>query len=157
MITEKQQDLIEEMASHYKFKLMKLINDLEPNEDFDTAYLEFHQNARMIASYFNVEYKILLSRNTRKSDYVYARSVLFWLTKKRKGCFVSLEKIGSLAGGFHHATVKHQIQKFNQEYAYNSDFKLLADHLIEQLGYTIVKVSKENYTPEKLDARSLPV
>jgi len=149
-MTHREEQLINELTNEYRLKITTMITALEPKENLNNHFVEFNLHAKMIAAYFNVDPKIMLSTKTRKRDYVFGRAILFWLTRKRLKNKVTFREIGEMAGGFNHATVIHSINSFNSMYEYDGEFGLLANDLLRTMGYKIVKEGKENYHPEKL-------
>ena len=149
MINEQEELLIEKMVSEYRIKLKAIICTSEPRTRFKVQEVDFKGHALIIADYFGIDYDTMLSSKTRKREYILARAVLFWLTRKQRGNVLTFTQIGEYAG-LNHSTIIHSIKKFNEWYEWDLSFRYPADDILKSLGYKVVKEGKENYHPERI-------
>jgi chromosomal replication initiation ATPase DnaA len=148
-MTEQEDLLIEKMVAEYRIKLKAMVCSSEPRTGFKVQEVDFKGHAQIIADYFGIDYNTMLSSKTRQREYILARSILFWLTRKQRSNVLTFTKIAEYAG-LNHATIIHSIKKFNEWYEWDNSFKHPVDDIMQMLGYKVVKEGKENYHPELL-------
>lgn len=69
-----------------------------------------------------------LFAKTRKTDYVVARSVYFYLLKEKNYTYTRLSELASLD----HTSVMHSIKMFKEYYNYYYEYKSSIDYIVSE-------------------------
>jgi chromosomal replication initiator protein len=104
------------------------IGATESNVDLSTD-----QVAKVISRRYKVKLADLKS-GTRRQEIVRARSLAMYLTRQLTGS--SYHQIGKYFGGRDHTTVLHACRKTEAMMSYDSDLRVIADEVTEQLKAT---------------------
>ena len=140
-MTEKEKEAIETLVSEFRERLIanhEMMHKTAAEEG--SAPLRFRNIAQRVADYFGLDVEKLLSRETRLSEYVRARQIIYWLTREElMNLPYSLNKLGELMGGFNHATILNGLRRFDEDMEYERSFKIDVNNITRPMGFEVVK------------------
>jgi len=65
---------------------------------------------------------------SRRTDYVVARSLYFYLLRKNNYSYTRLSRLARM----NHTSIMHSIKRFNEYYAYYLEYRSMIDYIISE-------------------------